>query len=318
MPHGLATGISNNMHGLRKKPQAGQLLICRDGRTLEVGSLLPSGFASGDLVYGAGASSLSRLAIGAANTVLTSDGSVPQWSTSLSLSSLTVGSLMEIRAASDTDAATSTTSVRILRSSGNAGADIFPSSAGHLILMPRTSVARHVSIWTGTPSASERLRVDSGGVVTVFATTASTSTTTGSLVVSGGQGIGGQITGGAAILSVSGTAGIGYGTGAGGTVTQITSKSTGVTINKVCGQITMHNAALAAGAVVSFVVTNSACTATDVPDVCVASGGTANAYRADVTAVASGSFTITVENLTAGSLSEAPVLTFSLGKAVTA
>ena len=51
--------------------------------------------------------------------------------------------------------------------------------------------------------------------------------------------------------------------------------------------------------------------------VSVASGGTANAYEANVTAVAAGSFTITVQNITAGSLSEAPVINFAIIKGVT-
>lgn len=120
------------------------------------------------------------------------------------------------------------------------------------------------------------------------------------------------------IVSQSATGGIGYGGGAGGSVTQVTSKATGVTINKVCGAITMHNAALAAAAKVSFIVTNSTVLANDTIVVAVASGGTANAYRAAVTAVsgAGGAFTITVENITAGSLSEAPVINFALVKAV--
>lgn len=162
--------------------------------------------AAGAMLYGDGDATPATLTIGAANTVLTSDGSVPQWSTSLSLSSLTVGSFMEIRSASDTEAATSTNSVRILRSTGNAGADIFPSAAGHLILMPRTSTSRHVSIWTGTPSASERLRVDSGGVVTVFSTTPSISPATGSLVVAGGMGVGGSASFGGAVTVPNGSA----------------------------------------------------------------------------------------------------------------
>lgn len=116
---------------------------------------------------------------------------------------------------------------------------------------------------------------------------------------------------------VSGTGGIGYTTGAGGTVTQITSKATGVTINKTTGQITMNGAALAAGAKVSFVVTDSALVSPDGVNVWVASGGTANAYRADVTAIATGSFTVTVENITAGALSEAPVVGFALIKSAT-
>jgi hypothetical protein len=119
-------------------------------------------------------------------------------------------------------------------------------------------------------------------------------------------------------LALSSSGSVGYATGSGGAVVQATSKSTGVTLNKLCGQITMNAAALAAGAKVSFVVTNNQVAAADMPDVAVASGGTANAYRASVTAVAAGSFTITVENITAGSLSEAPVLNFAVIKAVNA
>ena len=111
---------------------------------------------------------------------------------------------------------------------------------------------------------------------------------------------------------------IGYATGAGGTVLQGTSKSTGVTLNNRCGQITTNNAALAGGAKVSFTVTNSTVGATDVPLVCVTSGGTANAYRAAVTAVAAGSFAITLENITGGSLSESPVISFIVLQGVTA
>lgn len=59
------------------------------------------------------------------------------------------------------------------------------------------------------------------------------------------------------LLLTAGTGGLGYGTGAGGTVTQLTSKSTAVTLNKPCGRITMHNAALAAGATASFILFNS-------------------------------------------------------------
>ena len=99
-----------------------------------------------------------------------------------------------------------------------------------------------------------------------------------------------------------------------GTVTQATSKSTGVTLNKISGQVTMHNASLASAAKVSFVVTNSKVAATDLVSVAVLSGGTANAYRAAVTAVAAGSFTVTVENITGGSLGEAAVIGFVVHK----
>lgn len=49
----------------------------------------------------------------------------------------------------------------------------------------------------------------------------------------------------------------GYGAGAGGTVTQATSKATAVTLNKPSGLVTMHNAALAAGASVEFSLNNT-------------------------------------------------------------
>ncbi len=65
------------------------------------------------------------------------------------------------------------------------------------------------------------------------------------------------ITDGGDLLLTSGTGGLGYGTGSGGTVIQLTSKSTSVTLNKPSGRITMHNEALAAGASVSFDINNS-------------------------------------------------------------
>lgn len=59
--------------------------------------------------------------------------------------------------------------------------------------------------------------------------------------------------------------GIGYAAGVGGTVTQITSSSTGVTLNKVCGTIVTVALTTAHGAHEQFTVTNSVCAAvTDV------------------------------------------------------
>jgi hypothetical protein len=85
----------------------------------------------------------------------------------------------------------------------------------------------------------------------------------------------------------------------GATVTQATSRATGVTINAPAGQITMNAASLAAGAEATFTVTNSFVTATSVPVVALASGQTADTSVVNVTAVANGSFNITVSNLNA-------------------
>lgn len=121
----------------------------------------------------------------------------------------------------------------------------------------------------------------------------------------------------AGMASISATVGIGYGTGAGGTVTQATSKATGVTLNKVTGQITMNAAALAGDTTVSFVLTNSAIAAGDLVLINHVSGGTAGSYTANARS-AGGSATIDVRNITTGSLSEAIVLGFAVIKAVTA
>lgn len=118
--------------------------------------------------------------------------------------------------------------------------------------------------------------------------------------------------------SNSPSAGVGYAPGAGGAVTQGTSKSTGVTLNKPTGQITMHNAALASGATVGFTLTNTTIKATDLPDVAIASGGTANSYDCGVDAVADGSCHIWVTNKSGGSLGEALVLNFANMRGVAA
>ena len=109
---------------------------------------------------------------------------------------------------------------------------------------------------------------------------------------------------------------VGYSTGTGGTVTQATSKSTGVTLNKRCGQITMNNAALSAAAEVSFTFTNSTIAATDVVVTAISSGATAGAYNTHVDAIAAGSCRISITNFSAGPLSEAIVLNFAVIKAV--
>jgi len=109
---------------------------------------------------------------------------------------------------------------------------------------------------------------------------------------------------------------IGYSTAAQGTVTQLTDKSTGVTLNKSAGRITMNNAALAAGAAVSFVLTNNLISANDTMIVNVASnttGSAAGAYTTYVSYLAAGSALITLRNLTAAtSYSEAVVINYSI------
>lgn len=122
----------------------------------------------------------------------------------------------------------------------------------------------------------------------------------------------GDIVSTAAFLT-SGTGGIGYITGAGGSATQTTDKSTGVTLNKITGEITMDSASLNGDTSVSFTLTNSTIEANDHIIVTHVSGGTLGAYNS-VAVASSGAASITVRNLTSGSLSEAIVLKFTVIK----
>ena len=109
---------------------------------------------------------------------------------------------------------------------------------------------------------------------------------------------------------------LGYSSAAQGTVTQATDKSTGVTLNKSAGRITMNNAALAGATAVSFTLTNSLISANDTIIVCVSSnttGSAAGAYTTYVSYLAAGSALITLRNLTAAtSYSEAVIINFSI------
>lgn len=116
------------------------------------------------------------------------------------------------------------------------------------------------------------------------------------------------------IKSSSSSAGIGYATGAGSTVTQGTSRTTGVTINAVSGAITLYSAA-GSGTPASFTVTNSSVSATDVIIVNQKSGS--DKYVILVTAIAASSFEITFYT-TGGTTTEQPVFNFAVIKAVAA
>ncbi len=116
--------------------------------------------------------------------------------------------------------------------------------------------------------------------------------------------------------NVLATTTLGYTTGSGGTVSQGTNKGTTVVLNKATGQITLNGAALAANTGVTFALTNSTIVANDILVFNHVSGGTIGAYNFNAVA-GSGTATVTVRNITGGSLSEAPVISFAVIKAVT-
>jgi hypothetical protein len=117
---------------------------------------------------------------------------------------------------------------------------------------------------------------------------------------------------------VTSAAGLGYGTGAGGTVTQATNKATAVTLNKPTGQITTSNAALAANTTVGFNVNNSLVTTSDTVLITLAGPSVANVNAYNIWCAAySGIFAIFVRNVTGGSLSEAIAINFTVIKGAT-
>ena len=116
------------------------------------------------------------------------------------------------------------------------------------------------------------------------------------------------------VIASTGTAGVGYATGAGGAVTQATNRTTGVTLNKTTGAITLFSAAGSATAA-TFTVTNSTVAATDVIILNQKSG--TDLYDLMVTAVAAGSFNISFRT-TGGTTTEQPVFNFAVIKGVAA
>lgn len=120
------------------------------------------------------------------------------------------------------------------------------------------------------------------------------------------------------ILS-SGTGGIGYATGAGGTVAQTGSRTTAVTLNKLCGTITLLTATLAADTDVTFTLTNSTIAAGDLISFNIIAGAAVKGGYSVNAICAAGSAQITVRNHTPTiTASEAPQIAFWVHKGVNA
>lgn len=112
------------------------------------------------------------------------------------------------------------------------------------------------------------------------------------------------------VLVTADTGSIGYGVGAGGTVTQLTSKSTAVTLNKPTGQIVTAADALAANTSVSFTLNNSSIGSYDsiVPD------WSSQNYEVSIFGTGSGTVIIKLTNTSGVSRSEAVTIGFNLIK----
>lgn len=114
------------------------------------------------------------------------------------------------------------------------------------------------------------------------------------------------------VLVTSGA--LGYGPGAGGQVTQDTSKSTAVTLNKPVGRIITAGDSLAAGTSVSFVLNNSHIEIGDIVLVVASGGTTGKEYQAWVSYVPNGQCIINLKNNSTGALSQVVGINFAIIK----
>jgi hypothetical protein len=134
------------------------------------------------------------------------------------------------------------------------------SYAGRTLIQGNFGVTGAINILVGS-NVNNFVIADNllnGGTITVAAGTSDRHRIHGNpncTIVDSGTGTDKVVVTKFGALVASPAGGTGYTTGAGGTVLQSTSKSTGVTLNTVTGAITMHNAALAAATIVSFVFT---------------------------------------------------------------
>ncbi len=165
------------------------------------------------------------------------------------------------------------------------------------ILDPQLSLAELQvldGVVAGTASASKAVVLDASKNITALGSVISTAPTGG---------------------------GIGYGTGAGGAVTQITNRSTGVTLSKLTGAITTRTDSLAGLAAATFVVTNTTVAIGDTVVLSIQSGSNGGNTNAYVSTVTNGSFSITVANgnAAAGTAETgAIIINFAVVKAVAA
>ena len=164
------------------------------------------------------------------------------------------------------------------------------------------------------------------GTATAAAISASGAVSAASVATTGAADIGGAVTSSGVVSSGGVTSsaatgpGIGYATGAGGAVTQATSRSTGVTLNTLTGTITTNASPMGGASSATFTVTNSTVAVGDTVVLTRRSIGTTSGFTVVfVSAIANGSFNITTTNLaSATSETAAFVINFAVIKAVSA
>lgn len=215
---------------------------------------------------------------------------------------------------------TATPSVTLTNGSTNTGFFwVKGKTSGGTKYTTADATGQTVTVFTAaqTSGASTWTLPDAAGVAQTFMTLQLTQTVSGQktfvapiLGVATGTSL--TVTG---LLKSSGTAGVGYATGAGGTVTQGSSRTTAVTLDKTSGNIVLFSAAGSATPF-SFTLTNSTIAAGDTV-ILNQKSGTDKYTTQVVTAVGAGSCQITLANAS-GTTTEQPVFNFNVIKGVAA
>jgi hypothetical protein len=131
-----------------------------------------------------------------------------------------------------------------------------------------------------------------------------------------GATIDSSVIGGTTPAAVTGTtvyasSEIGYSAAAQGTVTQLVSKSTAVTLDKSAGRITMFNTLVNTGTNATFTLNNSTISEKDTVILTISGGqATPGSYNVFANGLAAGSVSISLRNISGGPLSEAVVINF--------
>lgn len=282
---------------------------------------------------------------GAINPVFNVDGSVGSAATGLNIQGQAAGSGLPLQVISSgtnealtidakaaalitlAGAASTATGVQVgsTTSKANAKLTVFSSNATAFQVGPNGATNPTLLVNSNTASAATGLKITgaaaAAGVAALVITSGTNENLTidaagsGTIKLNGVSGTGNVLSSTGFLVNASASGGgVGYATGSGGAVTQITSRTTGVTLSKLCGQVTLVSAA---GSATPFTmtVTNTLVAATDTVTASQASG--TDGYGVDITAIAAGSFKMTITDLT-GTTTEQPVFNFVVIKGVAA
>lgn len=339
------TGVINIVAGTNisiNRSNGNVTIAAAGGNGTGGGTVTSVGISSGSLVVGTDAGANSAIvSSGTLFVNLSGSGVVPGTYTYPTVS---IDQYGRVTSASNAASVGTVTSVGINPGTGIQVTNSPITSSGEITVIntgvTRLSAGQGISVSSSNGNVTISSTTTSGGTVTSVGLTSSTLSVTGSPITAAGSftvnlptnttvtgnvvagnvvtggliSATGNITSSGKIASANATSGIGYATGAGSTITQTGSRTSGVTINTVSGAITLVSAAGSA-TVQSFTVTNSAVVATDVIIVNQKSG--TDLYRIDVTNVGASSFQISFAT-TGGTTTEQPVFNFAVIKGVAA